>query len=56
MPVSILQQLEAFPEARKACLLFRYEDLCAHPARLIDSIVEHCDLVNEKLSRKVYAE
>jgi hypothetical protein len=92
----ILGQLEAFPEVRKACLLFHYEDLCANPASLIDSILEHCELserdfeairtryigrlsppdyyqvdfspddlrqiayhcdtVNEKLSRKVYAD
>ncbi len=40
----IVGQLEEFPEVRKACLLFRYEDLCAHSARLIDTILEHCEL------------
>ena len=40
----ILGQLEEYPEVRKACLLFRYEDLCAHSARLIDAIVDHCEL------------
>jgi len=42
----VLGQLEAFPEVRKACLLFRYEDLCAHPARLIDTILAHCELAD----------
>ena len=40
----ILGQLEEFPEVRKACLLFRYEDLCTHSARLIDTILDHCEL------------
>jgi hypothetical protein len=40
----ILGQLEAYPEVRKACLLFRYEDLCAHSASLIDAILTHCEL------------
>lgn len=40
----ILGQLEAFPEVRKACLLFRYEDLCTHSERLIDTILAHCEL------------
>lgn len=40
----ILGQLEEFPEVRKACLLFRYEDLCANSARMIDAIVDHCEL------------
>ena len=33
---------------RKACLLFRYEDLCAHSARLIDTILDHCELPDEE--------
>lgn len=37
-------QLEEFPEVQRACLLFRYEDLCIHSARLIDTIVAHCEL------------
>jgi len=37
-------QLEMYPEVRRACLLFRYEDLCAQPARLIDAILKHCEL------------
>lgn len=37
-------QLEAFPEVRKACLLFRYEDLCEHSESLIDRILAHCEL------------
>ncbi len=40
----IQDQLEEFPEVRKACLLFRYEDLCTHSASLIDTILEHCEL------------
>lgn len=40
----IVGQLEQFPELRKACLLFRYEDLCNHSACLIDTILEHCEL------------
>ena len=40
----IFCQLEEFPEVRKACLLFRYEDLCTHSASLIDSILGHCEL------------
>jgi len=43
----ILDQLEEYPEVRKACLLFRYEDLCAHSARLIDTILDHCELPGE---------
>jgi hypothetical protein len=44
----ILAQLEEFPEVRKACLLFRYEDLCAHSARLIDTILDHCELPEDE--------
>ena len=44
----ILGQLEEFPEVRKACLLFRYEDLCAHSAPLIDSILDHCELPQDE--------
>ncbi|MDX2417071.1 MAG: sulfotransferase [Xanthomonadales bacterium] len=40
----IVGQLEAFPEVRKACLMFRYEDLCTHSPRLIDTILAHCEL------------
>jgi hypothetical protein len=40
----VLDQLKAFPEVRKACLLFRYEDLCAHSAGSIDRILAHCEL------------
>lgn len=40
----IYDQFEQFPELRKACLLFRYEDLCTHSARLIDAILAHCEL------------
>ena len=40
----ILHQLEEFPEVRKACMLFRYEDLCTHSASLIDSVMGHCEL------------
>ena len=42
----ILGQLEAFPEVRKACLLFRYEDLCSRSASLIDTILAHCELTH----------
>ena len=44
----ILDQIEEYPEVRKACLLFRYEDLCAHSPRLIDTILDHCELPGEK--------
>jgi hypothetical protein len=44
----IFEQMEKYPEVRKACLLFRYEDLCAHSARLIDTILDHCELPGEK--------
>lgn len=37
-------QLEAFPDVQKACLLFRYEDLCEHSEGLIDRILAHCEL------------
>ena len=37
-------QLQAFPEVQKACLLFRYEDLCNHSESLIDAILAHCEL------------
>lgn len=40
----VVGQLEAFPDVRKACLLFRYEDLCNHSAGLIDSILGHSEL------------
>lgn len=40
----IYDQLEQFPEVRKACLLFRYEDLCTDSGRMIDTILEHCEL------------
>ena len=52
----ILDQLEEFPEVRKACLLFHYEDLCDHSARMIDTIVDHCELSENKFesTRKEY--
>jgi len=40
----VIGQLEAFPEVRKACLLIRYEDLCTHSARMIDTVLAHCEL------------
>lgn len=40
----VLGLLEKDSGARQACLLFRYEDLCAHSARLIDAILAHCEL------------
>ncbi|MGA9575466.1 MAG: sulfotransferase [Lysobacterales bacterium] len=40
----VIGEFEAFPEVRKACLLFRYEDLCAHSASVIDAILAHCEL------------
>ncbi len=43
----IYKQLEEFPAVRKACLLFRYEDLCTHSASLIDTILDHCELPEE---------
>lgn len=54
----ILDQLEKFPEVRKACFLFRYEDLCTHSDRLIGSILEHCELPENGFEpiRKKYIE
>jgi hypothetical protein len=40
----VLDLLEHDPGVRKACLLFRYEDLCTQPASLIDAILAHCQL------------
>ena len=40
----MLDLLENEPGARQACLLFRYEDLCAHPAGQIDALLAHCEL------------
>jgi hypothetical protein len=40
----VLSLLENHPGVREACLLFRYEDLCAHSASLIDTILAHCEL------------
>ena len=37
-------QLEQFPDVRRACLLFRYEDLCVQSESLIDTILTHCEL------------
>jgi hypothetical protein len=54
----ILDQLQEFPEVREACLLFRYEDFCAHSALVIDTIVDHCGLPLEgfKSIRSEYTE
>jgi len=54
----ILDQLQEFPEVRDACLLFRYEDFCAHSASVIDTILDHCKLPNEgfKSIRSEYIE
>jgi hypothetical protein len=54
----ILDQLEKFPEVRDACLLFRYEDFCAHSAAVIDTIIDHCQLPPEgfKSTRSEYVE
>jgi len=43
----VLDQLQEFPQVREACLLFRYEDFCAHSTAVIDTIVEHCNLSPE---------
>ncbi len=43
----IFDQMEEFPEVRKACLLFRYEDYCAHSATVIDAILDHCELPHD---------
>ena len=43
----LLGQFERQPELREACLLFRYEDLCADSARVIDRILAHCGLPAE---------
>ena len=40
----ILDLLQEFPQVREACLLFRYEDFCAHSASVIDAILDHCEL------------
>lgn len=44
----ILDQLEGFPELREACLLFRYEELCAHSAELIHVVLAFCELPASK--------
>ena len=43
----ILDQLQECPQVRDACLLFRYEDFCAHSASVIDAILDHCELPRE---------
>jgi len=40
----VLDLLENDPGMRDACLLFRYEDLCAHSTSLVDAILAHCEL------------
>ena len=40
----LYHQMTEFPEVRRACLLFRYEDLCKHSESLIDKILAHCEL------------
>ena len=54
----ILDQLQEFPEVRDACLLFRYEDYCAHSLTVIDAIVDHCELplAGFKSTRSEYTE
>ena len=54
----ILDQLQQFPEVRDACLLFRYEDFCAHSASVIDAILDHCKLPLEgfRSTRSEYVE
>ncbi len=54
----ILDQLQQFSEVRDACLLFRYEDYCAHSAAVIDTILDHCGLPPDGFNsiRSEYAE
>ncbi|GJM07952.1 MAG: hypothetical protein DHS20C11_02280 [Lysobacteraceae bacterium] len=40
----VLELVESDPAIKNACLIVRYEDLCAHPADEIDRIIAHCDL------------
>jgi hypothetical protein len=40
----LIDQLDSSPELRKACLLFRYEDLCNRSAAVIDAVLEFCEL------------
>jgi len=40
----LLDLLDTNPDAREACLLFRYEDLCADSLTVIDRILAHCAL------------
>ncbi len=40
----VLDLLQEFPQVREACLLFRYEDFCAHSAGVIEAILDHCEL------------
>ena len=40
----IYQQLEQYPDVRKAVSLFRYEDFCNHSAAVVKRIMLHCGL------------
>lgn len=40
----LASQLAANPSLAKRCLLFRYEDLCAHSESIIDQVLDHCAL------------
>ncbi|MGK2927364.1 MAG: sulfotransferase [Lysobacterales bacterium] len=46
----LIEEIEQHPELRKACLLFRYEDLCADSPRVIDRILAHCGLDTESFA------
>jgi hypothetical protein len=40
----VYDQLEEFPDVKRACLLFRYEALCEQSESLINTILTHCEL------------
>lgn len=40
----LLNQLNASPDLKAACYIFRYEDLCSDSGHIIDEMLEHCKL------------
>lgn len=40
----MLNQFEANPGLAEACYIFRYEDMCEDSGRIIDEMLEHCQL------------
>jgi hypothetical protein len=43
----LAEQLSRSPQLARACLLFRYEDLCTKSEPTIDEITNHCELAGE---------